>query len=148
MAKRKSLWHFLPQAKSSQKAMYDSKTFFSSVEVSLFLLSSYFDSLTISGYSMSIKEYKVNFVLMSNDWRLVHNFKNYPPRFVPFNIQDIHMTSLNRYVKLNNIPQKGTDFCLLKGDYRHWKITRNQWNIRTMVLSGSWAADSVLLLLC
>jgi hypothetical protein len=63
MAKWKSLQHFLPQAKSSQKAMYDLKTFFSGVEVSLFLLSSYFDSLTISGYSMSIKEYKVNFGL-------------------------------------------------------------------------------------
>jgi hypothetical protein len=57
MAKHKSLQHFLPQAKSFLKAMYDLKTFFSSVEVS-FLLSSYSDSLTISGYSMSIKEYK------------------------------------------------------------------------------------------
>lgn len=117
--------------------MYDLKTFFSSVEVSLFLLSSDFDSLTISGYSMSIKEYKVNLVLMSNDWRQVHNFKNYPPHFVPFNTQDIRMTSLNRYVKLNNIPHKGMDFCLPEGNYRHWKITRNQRNIRTMVLSGS-----------
>jgi len=137
MAKQKSLQHFLLQAKSSQKAMYNLKTFFSSAEVSLFLLSSYFDSLTVSGYSMSIKEYKVNLVLMSNDWRQVHNFKNYPPRFVPFNIQDIYMTSLNRYVKLNNIPQKGINFCLLEGNYRHWKIIRNQRNIRTMVLSGS-----------
>jgi len=58
MAKNKSLQHFLPQAKSFLKAMYDLKTFFSGVEVSSFLLSSYFDSLTISGYSMSIKEYK------------------------------------------------------------------------------------------
>lgn len=137
MAKWKSLQHFLPQAKSSQKAIYDFKTFFSGVEVSLFLLSSYFDSLTISGYSMSIKEYKVNLVLMSSDWRLVHNFKNYPPHFVPFNVQDIRMKSLNRYVRLNNIPQKGMDFCLLECNNRHWKITRNQRNIRTMVLSGS-----------
>lgn len=137
MAKWKSLQRFLPQAKSSQKAMYDLKTFFSGVEVSLFLLSSYFDSLTISGYSMSIKEYKVNLVLMSNDWRQVHNFKNYPPNYVPFNIQNICMKSLKRYVKRNNIPQRGMDFCLLEGNYRHWKIARNQRNIRTMVLSGS-----------
>ena len=74
---------------------------------------------------------------MSNDWRQVHNFNNYPPCFVPFKIQDITMTSLNRYVKLNNIPQKGMGFCLLEGNYRHWKITGNQRNIGRMILSGS-----------
>lgn len=70
IAEWKSLQHVLPQAKSfKRQCMIWEKNLQHCRIIVAFLLSCYFDRFKISGYSMSIKQCKVNLVLMSNVWR-------------------------------------------------------------------------------
>lgn len=121
------------------------------------LLCYYFDSFTISSYSMSIKQCSVKLVWAID--RIFNNLHNYSSvcfhHLSYFSKWRTHawpptnnsLSPLNRYAQMKYIPEKGECFCKLKVDCKVVK-TYCKRNIRTNVFHANYCKMQIQCCYC